>query len=144
MSASSSLTAFLMALPSLHTLRVAAARGLTRRDFRHVRWAGIFGSFVQGTANESSDVDVVVIEAPYDWSVTKQLLEDALPVEWSRAVDVIRIGQGQTELRGYIQLESLLASRTIFLQDDEAREEVACHSWTRPVSWQRQRRTSML
>lgn len=44
---------------------------------------------------------------------------------WARAVDVIRIGQGQTELRGYIQLESLLANRTIFLQDDEVREEVA-------------------
>lgn len=114
-----------MSLPTLQTLKTTAAEVFTRTDYQNVRWAGIFGSFVRGEANEFSDVDVVVIEAPYDWSVTKRLLEEVLPTKWSRPVDVIHIKEGQTELRGYIQLESLLASLTIFLRDDAARDEVA-------------------
>ncbi|KAH7308636.1 hypothetical protein B0I35DRAFT_515719 [Stachybotrys elegans] len=110
---------------NLEALKTAAASDLAHPDFRNIRWAGIFGSFSRGTATESSDVDVVVIEAPYDWSVTKQLLEDVLPVAWSRSVDVIHISEGQTDFRGYIQLESLLASRTIFLRDHAARDEVS-------------------
>lgn len=114
-----------MSVPSLEALKIAAADEFTRLDFQNVCWAGIFESFIRVTANESSDFDVVVIEAPYNWSNTKQLLEDVLPVKWSRPVDVIHIGEGQDELRGYIQLELLLASRTIFIRDDASRDEVA-------------------
>ena len=94
-----------------------------KKDFRHIKWAGVFGSFARETQTDSSDVDVVVIRPPLEKTCRMPpetlLLEDALPQVWGRKVDVISIEED--ELRGYVSLEALLCSRTLFGsdQDDE-------------------------
>lgn len=110
----------------IEELQEAAAATFARPEFRHICWAGVFGSVAKGTSNENSDVDVIVSAFPEDPSLPPfaPFLQDVLPRIWARPVDVIWIKEGQKELRGFIQLEALLSSRTIYLQDDHARDEV--------------------
>lgn len=111
----------------VEALQEAAAETFAHSDLRHVCWAGVFGSVAKGTSDEdSSDVDVVVITSPEDPSLPPDapFLQDALPRTWGRPVDVVLLEKGQKELQGYIQLEALLSSRTIYLRDDQARTEV--------------------
>ena len=102
----------------------ASSSVFLKHDFYYVKWAGVFGSFARETQTESSDVDVVVIQEPRyrNGPVPPDTLhlEDALSEVWGRKVDVIYIDQGE-ELRGYITIEALLCSRTLFGsdQDDE-------------------------
>lgn len=108
---------------NVQTLQEAAKGTFSHPIFRHVCWAGIFSSVAKGTSHENSDVDVVVIAGPEDPSLPKNapFLYEALPRVWGRPVDVVSLKEGQTDLRGFIQLEALLSSHTIYLRDDQAR-----------------------
>lgn len=111
---------------TIQTLRQEAAETFAQSHFQHVCWAGVFGSVAKGISNEESDVDVIVIASPEDPLLPPDapFLQDVLPRTWGRLVDVVPLEDGQTELEGYIQLEALLSSRTIYLRDDQARTEV--------------------
>lgn len=114
----------------LDDLRSASASVFRRADFRRVSWAGVFGSFAREAQHADSDVDLVVLQRPRDSAEPPPppdtlLLEDILPETWRRSVDIIYVDEGQTALRGYVQLEALLTSRTIFLRSQEALGEVA-------------------
>ena len=103
---------------NIASLRASSSLFL-KQDFRNVKWAGVFGSFARETQTDSSDVDVVVIQEPRDYSCDippeTRHLEDALPEVWGRKVDVVHI-EG-LEIRGYVSIEALLGSRTIFGSD---------------------------
>jgi hypothetical protein len=43
---------------------------LLPRDNLDVRWAGVFGSFAEGTQNDYSRVDVVVIKIPHSEKIS--------------------------------------------------------------------------
>lgn len=107
----------------LASLRASASTVLTRKDFERVRWVGVFGSFAVGKQTDDSDVDVVAIEEPLDPNVyispETLHLEDILPRIWGRKVDVVHITPGE-DLRGYVSLESLLSSRTLYGSDEDA------------------------
>jgi predicted nucleotidyltransferase len=91
------------------------------QDFRNIRWAGVFGSFARETQTDWSDVDVVVSKKPRDSNVRVPLdavqLEDELLRVWGRKVDIIYITG--SELRGYVSVEALLCSRTLYGSDDD-------------------------
>ncbi|KND93466.1 hypothetical protein TOPH_01956 [Tolypocladium ophioglossoides CBS 100239] len=81
----------------------------------------VFGSIAKGISHEYSDVDVADITAAEDppLPLGALFLEDVLPKTFARPVDLLYIKQGAMELRGYIQLEALLTSRTIYLRDHQ-------------------------
>lgn len=112
--------------PNIQTLQEAAKDVFPHTNFRSVCCAGIFGSFAKGTAKERSDVDVVVIAGPEDRSLPPDapVLHEALPPIWSRPVDVVLLEERNEELWGYIQLEAMPSSQTIYLRDDQARTEL--------------------
>lgn len=109
-------------LSDLASLRESAVIALTRKDFNRVRWVGVFGSFAVGKQTDNSDVDVVAIEDSLDPSVRVPPetlhLEDIFPRIWGRKVDVVHITPGE-DLRGYISVESLLSSRTLYGSDQD-------------------------
>lgn len=106
----------------LASLRASAATALARKDFERVRWVGVFGSFAVGKQTGDSDVDVVAIEEALYPNVhvppETLHLEDIFPRIWGRKVDVVHISPGE-DLRGYISLESLLSSRTLYGSDED-------------------------
>jgi predicted nucleotidyltransferase len=99
---------------NVEDLRALAGPVFAIPDFRDIQWAGVFGSFASGTQTPESDVDVVV----YQKALTEELspgrlyLEDVLPRVWNRRVDIIRVEDD--EFRGYVSIESLLCSRTVY------------------------------
>lgn len=101
----------------LRSLQVKGSAAFSRKDIELVLWAGVFGSFAVGKQRPDSDVDVVIIHAsdydPYLLPFTAPLLEDLLPEAWGREVDLIHLVSGK-ELRGYVSIESLLCSQTIY------------------------------
>jgi predicted nucleotidyltransferase len=118
--------------PSLEVdrLKEALGKAFLHPDFKRVRWAGVIGSVARGTAHERSDVDLLVMASPRNRSdppppPDTQLLEEALPRTLGRPVDVVYLEEGQTALRGYIQLEALLTSKTGYIRNDRVGVEVA-------------------
>jgi predicted nucleotidyltransferase len=106
--------------PALSLLRAAAAPVFSKPDFSDVRWAGVFGSFARETQTDSSDVDVIVLQDPakrVPRSLNPLFLEKELPKVWRRDVDVVYT-TGE-EFRGYISVEALLCSRTLFGSDED-------------------------
>jgi predicted nucleotidyltransferase len=101
------------------SLRTAASPVFSKANFRDVRWAGVFGSFARGTQNDSSRVDVVVIEIPHSETINKPLvvLKDELLRVWGRNPNITYITK--SELRGYHSVEALLCSRTIAGSDQD-------------------------
>ena len=101
----------------LSSIRAAPASIFARKDIEPVLWADVFGSFAVGRQTSESDVDVVVIHSSdYDdcqLPPDAPLLEDLLPEAWGRKVDVIHIVSGK-DFRGYVSIESLLCSQTIY------------------------------
>ncbi|KAK3299160.1 uncharacterized protein B0H64DRAFT_93330 [Chaetomium fimeti] len=113
----------------LHGVKAALAKAFLHLYFKSVRWASVFSSVARGTAHERSDVDLLVIVSPRNRSdppppPDTQLLEDALPQALGKPVDVVYIEEGQAALRGYIQLEALLTSKTVYIRDHGVRPEV--------------------
>ncbi|KAF3481042.1 uncharacterized protein GIQ15_03801 [Arthroderma uncinatum] len=110
------------ALSDITTLITAGTPALLRKDIARVRWAGIFGSFAVGEQSETSDVDVVVVHDPDDTRSKHPpviwCLEDVLSEAWRREVDIVHITLGE-DLRGYIAIESLLCSRTLYGSDTD-------------------------
>lgn len=106
----------------ISSLRAAAAASVfSRKDIEPVRWVGIFGSFAAEKQTFDSDVDVLVVEHPNRAHIPPNfyLLDDLLPRFWGgRKVDVIRI-EPDDDLRGYIAVESLLTSRTLYGSDKD-------------------------
>ena len=106
--------------PALSSLRAAAAPVFSKPDFSDVRWVGVFGSFARETQTDSSDVDVLVFQDPAKCvpdSLDPLFLEEELPKVWRRDVDVVYT-TGK-EFRGYISVEALLCSRTLFGSDED-------------------------
>ncbi|RMJ24528.1 hypothetical protein PHISP_04598 [Aspergillus sp. HF37] len=105
---------------NVEDLRALAGPIFTKPDFRDIQWAGVFGSFARRSQTPESEVDVVV----YQKALTKELspdrlyLEDVLPRVWNRRVDIIRVED--LEFRGYMSIETLLCSQTVY---DSARDE---------------------
>lgn len=108
----------------IESLRAASAATFAKHDFRDVRWVGVFGSFARGTQKTESDVDIVVYRKSSDEpSPPDRLhLEDVLPRVWNRSVDIVYIED--FEFRGYVPVESLLCSQTIYgsARDEELRQ----------------------
>jgi predicted nucleotidyltransferase len=106
----------------ISALRKSAATALSQKDFQQIIWAGVFGSFATGKQTENSDVDVVVTQKPDDPAVNippdTLHLEDELPRIWGRKVDIVYITRGE-ELRGYISIESLLCSQSLYGSDQD-------------------------
>jgi predicted nucleotidyltransferase len=79
------------------------------------------GSFARETQTDSSDVDVLVFRDPpakrISHSLNPLFLEEELPKVWRRDVDVVYT-TGE-EFRGYILVEALLCSRTLFGSDED-------------------------
>lgn len=104
-------------LSDLNSLRTTAAAAFSRDDIEPVLWAGVFDSFAVGKQNSDSDMDVVIIHSSdyheYKLPFTAPLLEDLLSKAWGRKVDIIHLISGE-EFRGYVCLESLLSSQTIY------------------------------
>ncbi|KAK2762700.1 hypothetical protein FQN54_000874 [Arachnomyces sp. PD_36] len=111
-------------LENIESLRTASAAAFAKHDFRDIRWVGVFGSFARGTQTAESDVDIVVYRKPLrEPSPPDRLhLEDVLPRVWNRSVDIVYIED--SEFRGYVTIESLLCSQTIYgsARDEEVRQ----------------------
>jgi predicted nucleotidyltransferase len=107
--------------PTLSSLRAAAAPVFSEPDFSDIRWVGVFGSFARGTQTDSSDIDILVFEDPSSNCVSHSLvplfLEEELPKVWRRDIDIIYTTD--KEFRGYISVEALLCSRTLFGSDED-------------------------
>lgn len=107
----------IMSLPSasdVESLRTLSAATFAGRDFRNVRWAGVFGSLACGKQTDRSDVHVIVYRkrADKERSLNPDFLEDVLPRAWNRAVDVVYVKDTEAgfQYQGYVAIEALLCS----------------------------------
>jgi predicted nucleotidyltransferase len=115
----------------LASLRTAASPVFSKANFRDVRWAGVFGSFALGTQDDSSIVEVIVIETSHSEKIDipPLHLKRELFKVWGRKVDITYIKEGK--FVGYTSVEALLRSHTLTGsdQDDEVvrlRDEAWC------------------
>lgn len=86
-------------------------------EFPYLAWVGVFGSVSRGTQRPDSDIDFLVghntgADLLRDLGGSMNALTEALPEALGREVDIVHVIQGNP--RGYVQLEGLLTSKTIW------------------------------
>ena len=119
------------------SLQTAASPVFSKANFRDVRWAGVFGSFAQGIQDDSSIVEVIVIEIPHSEKINipPLFLEDELRRVWGRKLETITYITKSGFEDNYHSMEALLRSRTLIGSDqDDAVVRLRNEGWDILVS----------
>jgi predicted nucleotidyltransferase len=90
-------------------------------------WAGVFGSVSRGTQKPDSDVDILVgfsqgTDLFYVVCDAYDIFKQRLPQVLGREVDVIPFVENRPNGMGYVHMEGLLSSKTIWGEESWAED----------------------